>query len=104
MFLNPPHLARVSITRLSESGMSVSLTNIILKIIKELEEIYIYSPSLPQDLQQKLVNCFSNFIPLIIIQNVLSEEDLGLKIEGIVNHENFEKSQTEIEAFQTIEE
>ena len=52
-FLYPNHPARVIITGPSECGKSVFLTNLILNIINEYDKIYIYSPSLHQNLYQK---------------------------------------------------
>ena len=48
--LYPPHPVRCIITGPSSSGKSYFLTNLILNIINEYEKIYIYSPSLHQDL------------------------------------------------------
>ena len=50
------HSIRCIITGLSECGKSVFLTNLILKTINEYDKIYIYSPSLHQDLYQKKSN------------------------------------------------
>ena len=102
--LYPTHPVRCIITVPSECGKSVFLTNLILKIIKEYDKIYIYSPSLHQDLYQKIVKCFSNYIPIHIIPNFLSEEDIDIVIEEIVNNKDFQKSDTEIETFDNIEE
>ena len=88
----------------SESGKSIFLTNLILNIINEYDKIYIYSPSLHQDLYQKLNKCFSNYIPIHTIPNILNEEDIDIVIEEIVNNEDFQKSDTEIETFDNIEE
>ena len=79
-------------------------TNIILNIINEYDKIYIYSPSLHQDLYQKLIRCFSNYIPIHIIPNVLNEEDIDILIDELVNIKDFEKSNIEIEKFDNIEE
>ena len=68
------------------------------------QKIYIYSPSLHQDLYQKLIKCFSNNIPIHIIPNILNEEDIDIVIEEIVNNKDFQKSDTEIETFDNIEE
>ena len=103
-FLYPKHPVRCIITGPSECGKSVFLTNLILNIINEIDKIYIYSPSLHQDLYQKLIKCFSNYIPINIIPNILSEEDLDLVIQEVVNNKDFEKSVTEIETFDNIEE
>ena len=66
-FLYPSHPVRCIITGPSDCDKSVFLTNIKLYIINEYDRIYIYSPSLLQDLYQKLIKCFSNFIPIHII-------------------------------------
>ena len=92
---------RCIITGPSECGESVFLTNLILYIINEYDKIYIYSPSHHQDLYQKLFNCFSNYIH--IIPNILNEEDIDIVIEEIVNNKDFEKSDTEIETYESIE-
>ena len=73
-------------------------------IINEYDKIYIYSPSLHQYLYQKLINSFTNYIPIHIIPNILNEEDIDIVIEEIVNNEDFEKSNTEIETFESIED
>ena len=103
-FLYPTHPVRCIITGPSKCGKSVFLTNIILKIINEYDKIYIYSPSLHQDLYQKLIKCFSNFIPIHIIPNILNEKDIDIVIGEVVNNKDFEKSVTEIETFDNIEE
>ena len=78
--LYPTHPVRFIITRPSESGKSLFLTTIILNIINDYEKLYIYSPSLHQDLYQKLVEGFSNYIPIHLIPNILYEEDIDLVI------------------------
>ena len=103
-FLYPTHPVRCIITGPSCSGKSVFLTNLILNIINEYDKIYIYSPSLHQDFYQKLINCFNNYIPVRIIPISLNEEDIDVVIEEIVNKKDFEKSDTEIETFESIEE
>ena len=102
--LYPNHPCRVIITGPSECGKSVFLTNLILNIINEYDKIYIYSPSLHQDLYQKLIKCVTNYIPIHIIPNILNEEDIDIVIEEITNNKDFEKSNTEIETFDNIEE
>ena len=67
------HPVRCIITSPSCSGNSVSLTNLILNIPNEIDKIYIYSPSLHQDLYQKLYKCFSNYIPINTLPNNLNE-------------------------------
>ena len=95
--LYPNQPVRCIITGPSSSGKRNFLTNSILNIINEYDEIYIYSPSLHQDLYQKLIKCFSNYVPIHIIPNILNEEDIDVVIEEIVNNKDFEKSDTEIE-------
>ena len=101
--LYPTHPVRYIITGLSECGKSVFLTNLILNIINEYDKIYIYSPSLHQDLYQKLIKCFSNYIPIHIIPNILTEEDIDLVIEELINKKDIEKSKIEIETYESIE-
>ena len=90
--LYPNHPARVIITGPSEGGKSVFLTNLILNIINEYHKIYIYSPSIHQNLYQKIIKCFSNYIPINIIPNFLKEEDIDIVIDEIVNNKDFQKS------------
>ena len=102
--LYPNHPVRCIITGPSECGKSVFLTNLILNIINEYDKIYIYSPSLHQNKDQKLIKCFSNQTPIHIIRNILNEEDIDIVIEEIVTNKDFEKSNTEIETYESIEE
>ena len=102
--LYPNHPVRCITTGPSECGKSVFLTNLILNIINEYDKIYIYSPSLHQDLYQKLFKRFTNYIPIHIIPNILNETDIDIVIEDIVNNEDFEKSDTEIETYESIED
>ena len=102
--LYPQHPVRCIITGPSQSGKSIFLTNLILNIINEYDKIYIYSPSLHQDLYQKLIKCFSNYIPIHIIPNILNEEDIDIVIEEVINKKDFQKSDVEIETFDNIEE
>ena len=102
-FLYPTHPVRCFITGPSARGKSVVLTNLILNIINEFEKLYIYSPTLFQDLYQKLNKCFSNYMPVHIIPNILNENDFDKVIDDIVNDKDFEKSDTEIETYEYIE-
>ena len=54
--LYPNHPVHCIIRGPSECGKSVNLTNLILIIINENYKVYIYSPSLHQDLYQKIIN------------------------------------------------
>ena len=103
-FLYPSHPVRCIIIGPSECGKSVFLTNLILNIINEFDKIYIYSPSLHQDSYQKLIKCFSNYIPIHIKPNILNEEDIDVVIEEVINNKDFQKSATEIETFESIED
>ena len=82
----------------------VRLTNLVLKIINEYYKIYIYSSSLHQDLYQKLSRCFIKYIPINILRNILTEEDSVILIEEIVKNRHFEKSDTGIETYESIEQ
>ena len=103
-FLYPTHPVRCIITGPSNVGKSVFLINLILNIINEYDKIYIHSPRLHQDLYQKLIKCFSNYIPIHIILNILNEEDIDIVIEEVINNKDFQKSDTEIETYESIEE
>ena len=103
-FLYPTHPIRCIITGPSECGKSVFLTNLLLNIINEYNKIYTYSPSLHQDLYQKLNKCFSNYIPTHIIPNILNENDIDMVVDEIVKNKDFEKSDIEIETYESIEE
>ena len=102
--LYPNHPVRCIITGPNNVGISVFLTIFILNMINEYNKIYICSPSFHQDSYQKLFKCFSNYIPVHIIPNNLIEEDIDVVIEEIVNNKDFEKSDTEIETYESIEE
>ena len=103
-YLYPNHPVRCIITGSSECVKSVFLKNFILNIINEYNKIYIYSPSLHQDLYQKLIKCFSNYVRIHKIPIVLNENDIDIVIDEIVKNEDFEKSDTEIETYESIEE
>ena len=60
------------------------------------------SLSLQKNLDQNLIKCFTNFIPINMIQNVVNEDDSDLMIEEI--SKNIEKSETDMEIFESIEE
>ena len=53
-FLYPTRPIQCIITGPSERGKSVFLTNLILNKINEYDKKYLYSPSLHQNLYQKL--------------------------------------------------
>ena len=103
-FLYPNQPVRCIITSPSECDKSVFLTKLFLNIINEYDKLYIYSPSLHQDLYQKLIKCFSSFISIHIIPNVLNKEDIDVVIEELVYNKDFEKSNSEIETYESIEE
>ena len=69
-FIYPNHPVRCIITGPIECGKSVFQTNLILNIIDDFDKLFIYSPSLHQDLYQKLIKCFSNYLPIHIIPNI----------------------------------
>ena len=102
--LYPNHPVRCIITRPSECGKSVFLTNLFLKIINEYDKIYIYSPSLHHDLYQKLIKCFSNYLPIHIIPKIFNEKNIDIVIKEIVDTKDVQKSDTEIQTYENIEE
>ena len=69
-YLYPNHPVRCIIAGPSESGKSVFLTNLTLNIINEHNKTYIYSPSLHQDIYQKIIKSFGNYIPIHIIPKI----------------------------------
>ena len=103
-FLYPNHPLRCIITGPSNPGKSVFLTNLVLNIINEYDKIYIYSLSLYQDLYQILIKYFNNYIPIQTVSNILNEQNFDIVIDEIVNNKDFEKSDTEIETYESIEE
>ena len=100
----PSHPVRCSITGPSDCGKSIFLKNLIFNNYIEYDRMYIYSPSLHQNLHQSLNKCFSNYIPIHIIPNIFNEEEIDVIIEEIVINKDFEKSDTEIETNESIEE
>ena len=107
-FLHPSDSVRDIITGPSNSGKTYFLTNIILNIIDDFQKIYNYSPSLHQDLYQKIIKCMNSFLPLNVIQNIINEgysiDNLDLVIEVIVIDPDFVSSEIEIETYVSIEE
>ena len=87
--LYPTHPVRCIIIGPSECGKSVFLTDLILDIINEYDKRYTYSPSLHQLLYQKLIKCFTNFLPIHILQKILNEEDFDIVIDEIFNDKHF---------------
>ena len=105
-FLYPPLPHRVIITGPSGSGKTYFLANLILNISNDFSKLYIYSPSIYQELYQKLIRCLNAFLPLNVIQNILNQnisiDDLDAVIEEIIHDEDFESSEIEIETFDSI--
>ena len=92
--LYPTQPVRCILTGPSECGKKFFLTKLVF--FNEFEKIYIYSPSLHQDFYQKLIKCFSNYVPIHIMPNILNGEDLNVVIDEIVNGKDFRKSDTEL--------
>ena len=65
---------------------------------------YIYSPSLHQDLYEKIYKWFSKYLPIHIIPIILNEEDIDIEIDEICSDKNFDKPDTEIATYESIEE
>ena len=68
--LYPISPTRAVIAGPSATGKTFFLTKLILKIIIENDEIYIFSPSLHHDTYQNIIECFENHIPLKSINKV----------------------------------
>ena len=102
-FILPIHPVRCVESGPSECVKTVFLTNLILNKNDECEKIYIFSPSLYQDLHQKLIKCFSKYIPINIIPDTFQEYHIDPIIDEIFNDEDFIKSETEIESFETTD-
>ena len=102
-FLYPNHPVRCIINGPSNVGKSVFLTKLISNNINEYDKIYIYPPSLIQDFNQKSNKCFSIYIIIPIIQSFINEEDFVEVFGEIVYKKDFEKSNTEIETYDSIE-
>ena len=102
--LSPQHPVRSIITGPSECGKFIFLTNLVLNINNDYDKIYVYGPSLHQDLYQKSIKCFTYYIPIHIIPNTLNKEDIDVIIEEIVKNKDFEKSDTEIETNESTED
>ena len=84
--LYPSHPVRCIITVPSACGKWAFLTNLFLNFINKNDKIFINSQSLRQDLYQKLIKCFNNYIPINIIPNILNEEDIDLIIDETCNN------------------
>ena len=103
-FLYPNQPVRCIITGPSECGKPVFPTNLLLNNINEYDKMYINSPSLHQHFYQKIDKCFSNYIPIHINPNNLYEKDIDIVIDEIPNDKDFQKSDCEIETYESIEE
>ena len=66
--------------------------------------MYIYSPSLYQDLFQKTIKCFSIYIPNNKTPNNLKDKDFVSVSDEILDKQDFDKSDTEMEKNESIEE
>ena len=73
-----------------------------MKTINDFGEIYIYSPSLKQDLYQKLSKCLTNFTPTKVNQSNL-DEDSKFSTKERANAENFQRSETEMKTIESRE-
>ena len=104
IFLRPRHPVRCINTSPSESGKSVSLTNLTLNSINEFEKLYNYPPCLHQDIYQKLFNCYYTFIRIHIFANFLNDKNIDIVFDEIVNDKDFEKSDVQKEMYETLEE
>ena len=69
--LYPTHRVCCINTRPSKCGKNYFLTVLNLNFNNDFEKVHIYTTSLHQDLYQKLIKCFSNYIPKKIIPNII---------------------------------
>ena len=92
------------ITGPSECGEPYFLKNLILNIINEVENLYIYSSSLQRDLYQKIIKCFSNYISIYIIPKILNEDNIDLVNDELIKDEDFGKPETQIKTYESKEE
>ena len=87
--LYPTHPVRCITTGPSECRKLVFLTNLMLNKDDDYDKTYIYSPSLYQDLYQKLSKCFSKYIPIHILPNILNEEHIDIVLAEEVHNKDF---------------
>ena len=90
-FLYPNRPVRCIITGPSECRKSVFLKTLTFYFINDLNKIYIYSPSLHQNLYENLFKCFSNYIPNYIIPRILNVENIDIVIDEIVDKKKLSK-------------
>ena len=99
--LYPKSPVRVVISGPSDCGKTCLLTKLIIEIINNFTEIYIYSPSIHQDMYQKLIECFEQKIPPKSISKILKNKKT---IEDCLDDENFEASNIEIFVNENIDD
>ena len=99
--LYPKSPVRVVIAGPSSCGKTCLLTKLITEIINDFTEIYIYSPSIHQDMYQKLLACFEEKIPPKTISKILRNKKTT---EDCLADENFEPSEIEIAVHENIDE
>ena len=81
-FLYPTHPLRCVLTGHSECGKSVFLTNLILNFFNEFDKnIHLFTQSISRFIPKKLINCFSNYIPIHIIPNNVIENAFDIANE-----------------------
>ena len=92
IFLYLIHPVQFTVTGPSEGGKFCFPTNLFTNIINDSGKIYIYSRFLHEHSLQKLFNCFTNFVPKNIFEEILNEDDLDVLKEAIFIEKNFVKS------------
>ena len=90
-FLYPAHPVRDIITGPSECGKAVFELILILIIINDFGKNIIFSPSLYQNLYEKIIEGFSIFISINVNQNILNEQGIEFLIDEINNQNDFLK-------------
>ena len=72
--------------------------------INEVGKMYNFLPVLHQNLNHKLIKCFSNYIAKSLIQIIDNAKGLDLLFDKRVNDEDFEKTAEEIETYKSKED
>ena len=103
-FLDPIHLVKCIVRGPSEYGKSYFPTNLILNNSNKIEKnIHLFTISTSRFISEKS-KCFSNYKSKNVFPSILIEEDSCLVFDQIVNAKDFEKSQREIETYESKEE
>ena len=95
---------RCKITAPSECRKKYFLTKLLLNVIDEYVKRIFFSPSFHQDIYQNTNKGLSTFIPLNKVSTILIEGGCESVFEELSKDKNFEKSDTETETYERLEE